>query len=266
LVIAVFVKPLITGQPVNTGILLNPAPTIAPLSGSSSQINSSSVVTTTIPAPTPTPPQTPTPVPTWEGQAKGVEFVDPSAYGISLNQSLPGGTRIENIPQNTSTTVYATVSGKYSGTTQVISVPFPYWELWYTADPAGAMAGKDLTLTQSKITGPLESGAKESGATHSVIQGSFSVTVPSLTIQVMDANDPNRIVRIITPPGGLDEDLWTGKTVTGDYSGSMTIPDPRPWKEKFYEGQRNYFFIINSHSLDSYSLEIRIPTRYVGQY
>jgi hypothetical protein len=69
----------------------------------------------------------------------------------------------------------------------------------------------------------------------------------------MDANDPNRIVRTITPPGGLDLTLWKES-------------DPRPWKEKFYEGQKNYFFIITTQSLSSYSIEIRVPADYLGKY
>ena len=71
----------------------------------------------------------------------------------------------------------------------------------------------------------------------------------------MDAEDPNRIVRTITPPGGLDESIWTG--VAGD---------PRPWKEKFYEGARKYYFIIYAHALTSYNLDIRVPTTYIGKY
>ena len=71
----------------------------------------------------------------------------------------------------------------------------------------------------------------------------------------MDAEDPNRIVRTITPPGGLDKSLWTGEA-----------GDPRPWKEKFYEGARKYYFIIYAHSLNSYNLDIRVPTAYSGKY
>ena len=96
-------------------------------------------------------------------------------------------------------------------------------------------------------------GAEGSGISHSVMQGSFSVTNPMFILQVMDADDPNRIVRTITPPGGLDSTLWTGS-------------DPRPWKEKFYEGQKDYFFIINTQALSSYTIEIRVPTEYIGKY
>jgi hypothetical protein len=177
-----------------------------------------------------------------------VGFVNPSSYGISLNQSLPNGTRIDSAGRNTSRITYATISGQYRGTTQVMHIPFPYWELWYTVEPAGKMGGDDQSLSSSTVVG--EEG---SGIYHSFVQGSFSVITPVFTIQVMDADDPNRIVRTITPPGGLDSTLWTDS-------------DPRPWKEKFYEGQRNYYFVINTQALSSYTIEIRVPAEYIGKY
>ena len=42
--------------------------------------------------------------------------------------------------------------------------------------------------------------------------------------------------------------------------------DPRPWTEKFYEGQRSYYFIIKAESIQSYSLDIKVPTQYIGKY
>ena len=54
-------------------------------------------------------------------------------------------------------------------------------------------------------------------------------------------------------PGGLDSTLWTES-------------DPRPWKERFYEGQRNYYFVINTQALSSYTIEIRVPAEYIGKY
>ena len=62
----------------------------------------------------------PTTVPTWDKNVMKVAFVNPSSYGISLNHSLPNGTRIDSAGRNTSRITYATISGKYSATTQVI--------------------------------------------------------------------------------------------------------------------------------------------------
>jgi hypothetical protein len=125
-------------------------------------------------------------------------------------------------------------------------IPFPYWELWYTVEPAGKMGGKDQKLSSSIVKG-------SGDISHSFVQGSFSVITPKFILQVMDADDPNRIVQTITPPGGLDSTLWTES-------------DPRPWKEKFFEGRKNYFFVITTEALSSYSIEIRVPADYLGKY
>jgi hypothetical protein len=259
LIIAVVIKPVMTGQPVNTGIIpATTQPAIIPESGPNTSITQQ-VVTIVTSRPT----ATPTPVPTWDKNVSSVLFVDPSTYGIFYNQSLPGGTRIESITPNTSMTTIAEISGQYSGTTQIMHIPFPYWELWYSVDPFADMGGKEQALSSSTVTGPKGSGVKGSGSSQTVIQGSFSVTNPTFSIQVMDAEDPNRIIRTITPPGGLDKALWTGKTIEGDYSGTMVLTDPRPWKERFFEGQRNYFFIINTHAVNSYDIQIRVPSEYI---
>jgi hypothetical protein len=243
LVIAVVIKPLATGQPVNTGITFPTTTEDVSLKPVHVYTETTIMVTPLITA------IPPTPVQTWDSKIKTVSFVDPGTYGISMNDSLPAGTRINNSITSKATTSYATISGKYSATTQVFPVPFPYWELWYTADPAGPIGGKDQSLGTSTVT-----GSKESGSTHTVIQGSYSSSFPEFTIQVLDGDDPNRIVRTITPPGGLDKSLWTGPN------------DPRPWKERFFEGSRSYYFIITAHALNSYNLDIRIPTEYIGKY
>ena len=96
------------------------------------------------------------------------------------------------------------------------------------------MGGKDQTLSTSTVTGPKQSGGSSTIGSAQVIQGSFSVINPTFSIQVMDADDPNRIIRTITPHGGLDSSLWKDTTVEGDYSGSTIIKDPRLWKERFF--------------------------------
>ncbi len=244
LIVALVVKPLATGQPLNLGLpeATTPYPTY-PMTTP----DTSGVTVVVIPAASAIT-RPPTPVPTWDKNIMKVGFVNPSSYGILLNQSLPNGTRIDSADRNTSRITYATISGQYRGTTQVMHIPFPYWELWYTVEPAGKMGGKDQILESSTVE-----GGEGSGISHSFLQGSFSVITPVFNIQVMDADDPNRIVRTITPPGGLDSTLWTDS-------------DPRPWKEKFYEGQRNYYFVINTQALSSYTIEIRVPVEYIGKY
>jgi hypothetical protein len=272
LIIALVIKPLATGHPVNIGLPSSETPKITPtiLFNNSDNSTTSGVVVPISASPTllQIPTSAPTPTPTWNNQVNTVGFVDPSTYGLSQNQTFANSTRIDSIAQNTSMTTFATFSGKTSGTTQIIKIPFPYWELWYTVDP----------VAEQKLTTVTVTATRGSGFSSSDIAGSYSVIKPQFTLQVMDANDPNRIVRVITPPGGIDLNLWLGVTPTTVASGGLRprptsdnnnnakIIDPRPWKEKFFEGQRSYYFIINAQDLKSYKIDIRVPTRYIGQY
>jgi hypothetical protein len=266
LIIALVIKPAITGKPVNTGmpVATTPPPTIITIAVNASVMTPVITATTT---PITTKP-TPTPVPTWDSSVKGVKFVDPSTYGVSFNQSLPQGTRIDSIPLNTSMTSYAKIDGQYSGTTQTIYIPFPYWQLEYTVEPVPALQPTKVSVTQTH----------GEGFSYSGMQGSYSGVNPAFSIQVMDARDPNRIVRTISPPGGINLDLWLGnkKTIANPddlqphqkatLSSDIEYIDPRPWTEKFYEGQRSYYFVIKALSIQSYSLDIQVPTKYIGKY
>ena len=148
LIVALVIKPIATGQPLNLGLpgATTPLPTYPVTTP-----DKSGVTHVVIPATSGTTP--PTPVPTWDKNVMKIAFVNPSSYGISLNLSLPNGTRIDSAGRNTSRITYATISGQYSATTQVMHIPFPYWELWYTAEPAGKMGGKDQKLSSSTVEG-----------------------------------------------------------------------------------------------------------------
>lgn len=234
LVIAFVIKPMITGQPVNLGL---PQNNIA--AGQNETTIPKTVDTVVAPKITVTPVPTtrkPTPTPTWNKAVQTLKFVDPSTYGENLTEPIPNATKLNassSAIRNTDMTTYAKFSGKYSGATQIIKMPFPSWELWYTVDP-------------------VVSSLQESAASS---EGSYSTAMPTFSIEVIDANDPNRIVRTITPPGGIDPSLWNEEET-----------DPRPWKEKFFEGQRSYYFVIKTHYLNSYSIDIKVPTSYVGKY
>lgn len=264
LIIALIIKPVLTGKPANTGINIStPTPTVTPMTMVNTNLGQQIItIVTTIPTPTPTP------VPTWDKSVKGVDFVDPSLYGISMNQSISNSSRFDVQLPDTNTTAYAKFSGQYGGITQTINIPFPYWELVYTVSPFPPLVpGKAQVI-------PTEG----EGLSHSGLTGSYSTEKPEFSIQVMDANDPNRIVRTISPPGGIDLDLWLGvkKSITNPQdlknhqketvSSDTVYFDPRPWTEKFYDGQKSYYFILNAQNLQSYSIEIRVPTRYIGKY
>jgi len=275
-VVALVIKPMATGQSIDFG-LPTPTPTPTPM------VVPVTPITTYVP---PTPQKTittfpttvPTPTPLTPGSS--VVFVDPSQYGISLDPSLPAGTRINEISLDTNLTILSTISGRYSGTTDTFFMPYPYWELWYTVEPSGSTAGRESGDSGTSISS--KTSTKSDGSTASNLEGSYSATFPKFTLQVMDGNDPNRIVRTVTPPGGIDKDLWesdldtsstsgkgssstSSKTSSSGTSDSATINlDPRPWNEKFFEGERSYFFIITTQSLNSYTVEIKVPTRYIS--
>jgi hypothetical protein len=162
--------------------------------------------------PTPAPTQTPV----WDGTVRDVSFVNPATYHIDMPEPQPtAGIPAQAPPDNRDLTTYATIDGKWSGTTEIVTIPFPYWELYYTV---------------TQMTDP-------------------GYVFPSINIQVMDVSDPNRFVRIINP-GVLDSRTWSEN-------------DPRPWSEKFYEGERSYYFIITTRFVESYSMEIKVPSRYL---
>jgi hypothetical protein len=116
------------------------------------------------------------------------------------------------------------ITGASGSQTVSVTVPAGYWELWYSADP-------------------LVTGGQDS---HSAT-GTNSAVFPSLSINVMDARDGSEI-RTVEPPGGLDRSLW-------DRAG-----DPRPWSEKFYQGNKEYTFDITARHLKSYVIEVRVRT------
>jgi hypothetical protein len=120
-------------------------------------------------------------------------------------------------------TTIQTIMGQ-SGQQRVnVTVPSGYWELWYTADP-------------------LVTGGQDS---HSAT-GTNSAIFPTLSIKIMGAGD-SREIETIEPPGGLDSYLW------------QKAGDPRPWSEKFYQGNTVYTFEITARHLKSYVIEIRVP-------
>lgn len=256
LVVALVIRPIATGEPPNIGL-----PTATPTATPALPVTAPPL---SIPATTITTPPTPTPVTTWNTKVQTVGFVDPSTYGLNLNESLPNSTKFpagDTALRSGNYTTFATFSSQYSGTTQVVKIPFPYWELWYTVDPITSDLQKQAEPSGKYVITPTQG----KGASMSGYAGSYSTAMPVLTIQVIDAEDPNRIVRAISPPGGIDPAIWTkdAKTVTGE---TIKAYDPRPWKEKFYEGQRSYYFVIKASLLKSYKIDIMIPDTYVGKY
>ncbi|KUG19214.1 hypothetical protein ASZ90_011063 [hydrocarbon metagenome] len=111
---------------------------------------------------------------------------------------------------------YAVISDRWSGTTKILHIPFPYWQLDY-----------------SNIE-PLNE------------------ELPRINIQVMDADNPNRFIRSIS-------------LIHTDFRAYKEKPELREkqWTETFYEGHRSYYFVINARCIKSYTLEIKVPKKYV---
>jgi hypothetical protein len=128
-------------------------------------------------------------------------------------------------PDSERFTTLITVTGQYGKTSETFSVPGGYWELWYTADPV--------------VTGGQDSVSAF---------GSNSALFPGLSIQVIDTTNSDRIAETVEPPGGLDKTLWAKSGI-----------DPRPWKQKFYEGNKEYRFVITAKHIKSYTIEARVP-------
>jgi hypothetical protein len=238
IILALVVKPMITGQPANIGLptVTTAVPTSTVGTSSNQSVTNQTIannsstaaagnITTTNTSGNGTASNASTPplpsglpyVPvTTNGTTlagaltpKVVSFVDPAKYNINVIDTYP----TMNVPKpdggpDKTTRVFATIAGRWSGTTDVVHIPYPYFEIWYT-----------LTTTVSP-----------------------DIVVPKFSMQVVDAEDPNRFVRVITPPGN-------------SYGG--------PFVEKFFEGNHDYYFVINTKYIQSYSIEIRIPQKYL---
>ena len=109
-----------------------------------------------------TPPGTLAPTPTpWDQTPVTIGFVSGGSETVTPTTPV-------TIPPLMMIT-YATIRGQGSGTTQTFALPFPYWQLEYTAEPTALPPD----------------------------------VVPRIIIQVFDAGDPNRVVGI------FNQDVYT---------------------------------------------------------
>ncbi|HZK30630.1 MAG TPA: hypothetical protein VFC43_05280 [Methanoregula sp.] len=153
------------------------------------------------------------------------QFSASSSPVAATTTTLTSATPTSIFPDSSGLTTLITVTGQFGKTSGTFYVPGGYWELWYTADPL--------------ITGGQDSVSAS---------GSNSALFPYLSIQVIDTKNSDRVVETVESPGGLDKTLW-----------AKSGQDPRPWKQKFYEGNKEYRFVITTKHLKSYTIEARIP-------
>ena len=125
--------------------------------------------------------------------------------------------------ENPNVKTIASITGGSGHQLVNVTIPYGYWEMWYTADP-------------------ISTGGQESHAA----TGSQSAVFPSLSIVVRDPATGQEI-GTVEPPGGLDTTLW------------QRSGDPRPWSKKFYVGDKELAFDITARHIISYTIGVRIP-------
>ncbi len=139
----------------------------------------------------------------------------PIPFGSSQRTPNPTSTYPTPTPRPVRMAEFATLSGNHSGSTETLEIPFSYWEIEFTAEPDGNRSDSDIRI------------------------------FPRLKIQIIDADNPARIVRNIEP------DLLDAR-INSSY-------DPRPWKERIDEGYHRYYFVIDVQQIDRYQIDILVP-------
>lgn len=150
----------------------------------------------------------------------------PMASTVAVpSESLPPGVIPvpSLLPASPKLLTIAVFTGQSGVFTEHVTVPSGSWELWYSADP--------------QVTGGQDSHSST---------GTNSAVFPVLSIQVTDSRS-GQVIETIQPPGGLDTYLW------------QRAGDPRPWSQKFFQGNREYALEITAKRLKSYTIEIRVP-------
>ena len=120
-------------------------------------------------------------------------------------------------------TVLRITGGSGTQSVNVTVPPAGYWEIWYTVDPM-ITGGQDV---------------------HSAT-GSYSGVFPTFSIVITDLKLGKK-TETIEPPGGLDITLW------------QRAGDPRPWAQRFYNGDKEFNFLISGSRIYSYVIEIKVP-------
>jgi hypothetical protein len=96
--------------------------------------------------------------------------------------------------------------------------------------------------TSEKLLIPFPSWVMEYTATPTTTSGDV---FPRIIIQVFDAQNPNR--------GNLP---IINQQVLGE-------PPDEPWAVKLYEGNREYYFKVDTRFIKSYTITIKVPSQYV---
>jgi len=188
----------------------------------------------------------------WNGTPVTLPPGTPIRQGIIPREYVTSDQRYSFKEPAASFKTYTTISGEYSQKSSPIFIPSKYWEIWYSVE-----LPEDL---QNPILEE-QSDDEDNVQSLSAINPFFQITIKNL--------DTNEIIATLTPSGGLDPKVWKGIFGRGEDSTTTVLSekgdeieinwDPRPWKEKFFEGYHTYEFEIIARYLTSYSLDIKLP-------
>ena len=202
---------------------------------------------------------TPTPDPGWDGKPVSISPEEEIRYGI-LPREYPvtSDQRYSFAVPPVQLKTYTTINGKNSQITGPINIPSQYWELWYSVD-----LPEDLQNPMMEEISKDEADRVQS----------LSSVIPSFQITVIDYETKD-VIRQITPTGGLDPKVWKGifgreesekTTILSETGDEIEVSwDPRPWKDKFFDGSRSFQLEIIPMHITSYSIEIKVPDPATG--
>jgi hypothetical protein len=294
LILAVFVKPAITGEPATIvpGEISDlfadrgtPMPTREPVYEPANTPSITAVPTTLIsytsvtlqtPIPTPThqtgfptpfvtllPEKSPTP------QPMKASLIEQEMIPREIGRFQLDGRGVHVVPrvfpassdlrysfaQAPESRLIQSYSGKFSTITSPIEIDSNFFTISYTVDVP------EFLQSATPSGGTWAFDRMYSPATAGSSSGerveSFSVNNPQFSIIVIDA-ERGEIVRTITQTN-LDPRVWAG----GDgptSAGDSANWDPRPWTENIFAGKGEYLFDIRANALNSFRVDVLAPT------
>ena len=296
LILAVFVRPIITGEPA----------TFLP-NGDSNRIPNTATPVPTAYTPVPTPatppgrlveytsiiPQTPRPTPTPQMNVPTPSItllpdspptprpvrpstIDQETVPREIRRFLVDGEGIRVVPrifpssdnvrysftQTPDTQLLKSYTGRFSTITDPLQIDSKFFTISYTVDLPeflqSATPSED-TWAFDRMYSPRDRGESKDDVRYE----SFSVTNPHFAITVIDA-ETGEIVRVITQTN-LDPRAWSGlfgreENKNDDTRFENISWDPRPWTENIFAGEGEFIFEINANALTSFRVDILTPT------
>jgi len=245
--------------------------------------------------------ETITPIPTqWDGTPVQVGYSYENQNGIIIPRTGPVSEfQPYSFLQKPEMVLFTEFSGKYPISTNPFEIPKTsgYWEIEYTVDYKSGL--QEAQGTEKSGDYPLflfnkeRKVVTEDGETKEkvIIKGgewseedysgtgefveSVSIVTPSIKIEVIQHDgNASKIIRTITPDGGLDPYLWNKAVIKEKMKENSKIigeeiddkileervkkiVDPRPWTEKFYE-RGNFSLKIYPSNLNSYDVKVKV--------